>query len=50
MLLIASQLVMAAFMIVNAPMAFGGAILVLVVIARRLLDPEAKAALQSRPA
>jgi arabinofuranan 3-O-arabinosyltransferase len=50
MLLAASQLVMAAFMIVNAPMGFGGAILVLVVVARRLMAPTFKAALQPRPA
>ncbi len=48
LLLVASQLVMAAFMVVNAPTGFGGAILVLIVIARRL--PELKTALQSRPA
>ena len=47
-LLIASQLVMAAFMVVKAPMGFGGALLVLIVIAGRL--PAFKAALQPRPA
>ena len=46
--LIASQLVMAAFMVVKAPMGFGGALLVLIVIAGRL--PGFKAALQPRPA
>ncbi|MGZ5927628.1 MAG: glycosyltransferase family 87 protein [Rhizomicrobium sp.] len=50
LLLVASQLVMAAFMVVNAPTGFGGAILVLIVIARRLPDPQLKTALQSRPA
>jgi hypothetical protein len=50
LLLVASQLVMAAFMIVKAPMGFAGAILVLVVIAGRLLPPAFKAALQPRPA
>jgi hypothetical protein len=47
-LLIASQFVMAAFLTVKAPMGFGGALLVLVVIAGRL--PAFKAALQPRPA
>jgi arabinofuranan 3-O-arabinosyltransferase len=49
-LLVASQLVMAAFMIVKAPMGFAGAILVLIVIAGRLLGPSFKAAPQPRPA
>jgi arabinofuranan 3-O-arabinosyltransferase len=50
LLLVASQLVMAAFMIVKAPMGFAGAMLVLAVIAGRLLAPAFKAALQPRPA
>jgi arabinofuranan 3-O-arabinosyltransferase len=48
-LLVASQLVMAAFMIVHAPLGFGGAILVLAVIVRRLPGLGLKAALRLRP-
>ena len=49
-LLLASQLAMAAFVTVDAPMGFAGSVLVLAVVAGRLLGPALKASRQPRPA
>jgi arabinofuranan 3-O-arabinosyltransferase len=49
-LLLASQIVMAGFMVLNAPMGFFGALLVLAVVLGRVAAPAFKTALESRTA
>ena len=49
-LLVASQLVMAAFTVVNAPLGFAGAVIVLIVIAARLTGRSFRTAPEPRPA
>ena len=49
-LLIASKLVMAAFTVVNAPLGFAGAVIVLIVIAGRLAGRSFRTAPEPRPA